>query len=195
MAGPEARRNLLVVRPWVTTGTGPRRYAHFDALPMRPQPGWTGARYGGLNPLCSGDDGRTTLRLERFRFRCQVDDREPAAYAWEWGYMPLSGDIFNSEHVARYGASYAAIAYGLARLQRQDGPADRVGGFVVRLARVLRLDGIVVLAISGNGRFADALAVRRTIERSDLDDAAAAIDQVVTELHQRCTGQIPHAAT
>ena len=113
--------------------------------------------YGDYRVLGQGDDGRKTLRLDRFRFQCQIDGRRDESYAWQWGYQPANGSIFGPRDMELYGQSIAAINRGLDRSYREDGAAEGVGRFVVRLARVLKLDAIVLLETSQTGSFRDDL--------------------------------------
>jgi len=117
-------RHALVLRPWLSTVGGGDAYAHFDALVMheaerRPTP-----TYGDYRVLRQGDDGRKTLRLDRFRFQCQIDGRRDESYAWQWGYQPANGSIFGPRDMELYGPSIAAINRGLDRSYREDGAAE-----------------------------------------------------------------------
>lgn len=61
---------------------------------------------------------------------------------------------------------------------------------MVRLARVLKLDGIVLLETSQTGSFHDALETRRKIGPSDYGDAVRGIDNLVVELHRAYARQV-----
>ena len=75
-------RDLLVIRPWLSTYSGGDSYAHFDALVMRQYNEAEPQRYGDLDVLHRGDDERKTLLLDGFRFECQIDQRHAEAYGW-----------------------------------------------------------------------------------------------------------------
>ena len=137
-------RHILVLRPWLSTVSGGDAYAHFDALVMQEAERRPVRTYGYYRVIGEGDDGRKTLRLDRFRFQCQIDGRREESYAWQWGYQPANGSIFGPRDMELYGPSIAAINRGLDRSYREDGAAEAAGRYVVRLARVLKLDGIVL---------------------------------------------------
>jgi len=179
-------RNALVLRPWLSTVSGGDAYAHFDALVMEEAERRPIRTYGDYRVLGEGDDGRKTLRLDRFRFQCQIDGRRDESYAWQWGYQPANGSIFGARDMDLYGPSIAAINRGLDRSYREDGAAEGVGRFVVRLARVLKLDAIVLLETSQSGSFRDGLDVTCSIEPSHYGEAIRSIDTLVNDLHCAC---------
>ena len=188
------RHDVLVIRPWLGTVSGGDAYAHFDALAMSHTFGQTCDTYGDLRVFLLGDDGRKTPRLDGFRFQCQTDDRKAEAYAWQWGYQPEQRSVFTFRDMQRYGPSIAAIGRALERMHREDGPPEGVGRFVVRLARVLKLQGIVLTETSVSGSFCDAMAVRRNIAPDAYGEAITAIDHLVRELHRACAGRVGKVA-
>ncbi len=157
------RRDVLVIRPWLGTVSGGDAYAHFDALAMSRTFGQTYHKYGDYQVFGLGNDGRKTLRLDGFRFQCQTDDRKAEAYAWQWGYLPEQRSVFTFRDMGRYAPSIVAIGRALGRMHREDGPPEGVGRFVVRLARVLKLQGIVLVSTSTTGSFRSEMEVRRSI--------------------------------
>ncbi len=187
-------RNVLVIRPWLSPSSGGNAYAHFDALAMRETPDWPHRRYAGYRILGCGDDGRKVLRLDRFRFQCQIDDRRDECYAWRWGYQPEQGSIFTARDVELYGPSIAAIKRGLDRLLIEDGPTEAVGRFVVRLAGILKLDGIVLLETSHDGCFRDGMNVQWDIQPAVYGEAMSGIDVLVLELHRACAARVGKVA-
>ena len=187
-------RDVLVIRPWLGTVSGGDAYAHFDALAMSHTFGEACDKYGDLRVFVLGDDGRKTLRLDGFRFQCQTDERKAEAYGWQWGYQPGERSVFSFRDIQRYGPSITAIGRALDRMHREDGPPETVGRFVVRLARVLKLQGIVLIETSMAGSFHDAMAVRRMIAPDAYGEAIGAIDDLVRELHQACAGRVGKVA-
>jgi hypothetical protein len=183
---------VLMIRPWLSLVSGGDAYAHFDGVVMRRNAGVSDGRYGNYTVLLDwADEKLRTPRLHYFRFQCQTDDRRPEAYAWQWGYQPEGGgSIFGARDMKRYGPSLAAIKRGLDRMHREDGPAEGAGRFVVRLARVLKLDGIMLLETSQTGSFHDALETGRKIGPSDYGDAVRGIDDLVVELHRACARRV-----
>ncbi len=147
-------------------------------------------RYGDYRVFGYGDDGRKVLRLDRFRFQCQTDDRRAEAYGWHWGYQPSDGSMFTARDMELYGPSIAAISRTMDRLYREDGPTKGVGRFVVRLARVLKPDGIAVLETSSNGSFRSEMEVRRRVEAGAYGEAIRIIDDLVLELHRACATRV-----
>ncbi len=180
------RHDVLVIRPWLSTVSGGDAYAHFDALAMSLTFGEACDKYGNYQVFGFGDDGRKMLRLDGFRFQCQTDDRKAEAYAWQWGYQPGQRSVFTFRDMQRYGPSIVAIGRALDRMHREDGPAEGVGRFVVRLARVLKLQGIVLIETSVTGSFLSEMAVRRRIAPDAYGEAITAIDDLVRELHRAC---------
>lgn len=179
---------VLVIRPWFGVPDWGHGYAHFDAPVMNRVPGQAHQRYADYRVVDQYDtDIRRTPRLDNFRFQCQVDDRHTEAYAWQWGYQPEHGRIFDVRDLKLYGASITAIDRALKRMQRADGPAEAVGRFVVRLARALKVVGIVLIETSLDGSFREAAEVQRFVAASDYSDAVHMIDNLVAELHQTCT--------
>ncbi len=183
-------KDMLIIRPWLSTVGGGDAYAHFDALAMREAPDGRYGRYGDYYPFGHGDDGRKVLRLDRFRFQCQTDDRRSEAYGWHWGYQPSDGSVFTTRDMDLYAPSLAAIGRAMDRLYREDGPTEGVGRFVVRLARVLKLDGIVVLETSSNGSFGSDIEVRRRVEAGAYGEAIRILDDLVLELHRACATRV-----
>ena len=188
------RRDVLVIRPWLGTVSGGDAYAHFDALAMSHTCGQACDKYGDFRVFGLGDDGRKTLRLDGFRFQCQTDDRKAEAYAWQWGYQPEQRSVFTFRDMERYGPSIAAIGRALERMHREDGPPEGVGRFVVRLARVLKLAGIVLIETSLTGSFRGDMAVRRSIAPDGYGEAIGAIDNLVRELHRTCAARVGKVA-
>jgi len=93
-----------------------------------------------------------------------------------------------------YGPSIAAINRGLDRSYREDGAAEEVGRYVVRLARVLKLDAIVLLETSQSGSFRDGLDVARSIEPADYGEAIRSIEGLVNGLHRACAQRMGRIA-
>ena len=188
------RRDVLVIRPWLGIASGGDAYAHFDALAMSRSFGQAHDRYGDFRVFAPGDDGRKTLRLDHLRFQCQTDGRKAEAYAWQWGYQPEQRGVFTFRDMERYGASIVAIGRALDRLHREDGPPEGVGRFVVRLARVLKLQGIVLIETSLTGSFRSEMAVRRRIAPDAYGEAITAIDDLVRKLHRACAQRVGRIA-
>lgn len=184
------RCEVLVIRPWLSTVSGGDAYAHFDALAMSHSFGQACDKYGDFRVFGLGGDGRKTLRLDGFRFQCQTDDRKAEAYGWQWGYQPGQRSVFTFRDMERYGPSIAAIGRALDRMHREDGPPEMVGRFVVRLARVLKLGGIVLVETSLTGGFRSEMAVRRSIAPDAYGEAITAVDNLVRELHQTCAARV-----
>lgn len=182
------RACLLVIRPWLARRSGwdSSAYAHFDALVMTHPAGSTPRRYGDLCVPIGESDDLPALRRERFRFSCQIDDKRAGAYAWRWGYTPDAGEVFTLRDLERCGRSFAMIGRAMDRAHREDGPAETVGRHVVRLARALRLDGIVLLETSTTGSFEDRLDLARRFGPGEYGDAMGSIDWLVHDLHAAC---------
>jgi len=182
---------VLMIRPWFSMISGCDAYAHFDAIVMRRKPGLPGSCYGDYSILLDWADETPRMpRLYHFRAQCQTDDRKPEAYGWQWGYQAGGGGIFGAHDLERCGPSLGAIKRGLDRMRREDGPAEGAGRFVVRLARVLKLDGIVLLETSLTGSFHDAMETRPRIAPSDYGHAVQDIDTLVLDLHRACAKRV-----
>ncbi len=182
--------DVLLVRPWLSSIGGGDAYAHFDALVMRRVCGARCGRYSDYRVSYSDGDKGPLPRHENFRFQCQTDDRHAESYAWKWGYQPSSGSIFTARDLGHCARSITIIDRALTRMEREDGPAGSVGRFVVRLARILKLDGIVVIGTSPHGSFRDATEIRSQIEPRHYADAMRLVDSLVVELHQACAERV-----
>lgn len=186
MFKPHHHRDLLVVRPWVAQFIGNESYGHFDAIVMRQRNTAPAERYGDLDILHRGDDPGKAPLLDGFRFECQVDERRPDAYAWQWGYATTQSSMFTAGDVARYGKSIAAIERGLHRVAETDGRADSVGRFVVRLARLLRVDGIIIIETRTGGSFGAGLTLRYSSLAPEFGTILRRIDDLQAELQAAC---------
>ncbi len=182
---------VLMIRPWLSLISGCDAYAHFDAIVMRRTGGLSGVCYGDYTVLLDWADEKPRVpRLHNFRFQCQTDDRRPEAYGWQWGYQPESGSIFGARDMERFGPSLKMIKRGLDRMHHEDGPPEGIGRFMVRLARVLKLDGIVLLDTSLTGSFRDAMETRPRISPDDYGHAIHDIDTLVLDLHRACARRV-----
>lgn len=94
--------------------------------------------------------------------------------------------MFTLRDLERYGRSFTTIGRVMDRAHREDGPAETVGRHVVRLARALKLDGIVLVEVSATGSFEDRLDLARRFGPGDYGDAMGSIDRLVQDLHAAC---------
>ena len=185
---------VLMLRAWLGVVSGGDAFAHIEALPMRKDPGRSYGRYGDYSIFHGGDDARNTLHLDNFRFKCQIDGNRAASYAWSWGYQPDRGTIFTAEDLRRYAPSIQAVQKGRAKFGREDGPADSIGRLIVRLARVLKLDGIAVFETSTNGSFRDAMEVCWTVVPAEYGRGITWINDLESSLHRACAQRVGKAA-
>ncbi len=182
---------VLMIRPWLGTISGGDAYAHFDAIVMQRKPDLPSVCYGDYTVLLGWADEKPRMpRLNNFRFQCQIDDRRSAAYAWQWGYQPEGGSIFGARDMEQFGPSLGAIKRGLDRMHREDGPAEGAGRFVVRLARVLKLGGIVLLETSQSSSLHYTLEAGHRIDPGDYGHAVQDIDTLVLDLHRACAKRV-----
>lgn len=186
MFKPHHHRDLLVVRPWVAHFIGNESYGHFDAIVMRQRGTAPAERYGDLDILHRGGGDGKPAHLDGFRFECQIDERRPEAYAWRWGYATSQSGLFTGADVARYSKSIAAIERGLQRFAETDGAPESVGRFVVRLARLLRIDGIIILETRRADSFGASLALRHSAVAPEFGDILRRIDNLQGELQAAC---------
>ena len=56
----------------------------------------------------------------------------------------------------------------------------------MRIARVLKLDGIALLETSHTGSFRDAMEIRHAVAPGEYGVAIRQIDALVAQLHQAC---------
>lgn len=194
MSKPVKHRDLLVIRPWLSTYRGGDGYAHFDALVMRQYNEAVPQRYGYLDGLHCGDDERKTLLLEGFRFECQIDQRRAEAYGWRWGYSPARSGMFTAEDLDRYAGSISAMRRALRRIREEDGTSESVGRHVIRLARILRVDGVVVLETSSTGSFTAGMALRHCAAAPNFGPIMLSIDELQGELQEQCAAVLRHWA-
>ena len=187
-------KQVLMLRPWLSLVSGGDAYAHFDAVAMRKDPGLSHGRYGDYSVFQSGDDARNCLHLDNFRFHCQIDDRHAESYAWSWGYQPDRRGIFSPSDLHRYGPSIEALQKGMARICREDGHADTVGRLIVRLARILKLDGIAVLETSQNGSFREGMEICWHVDPKEYGNGITWINDLVVSLHRTCAQRVGKSA-
>jgi hypothetical protein len=189
------RKPVLMLRPWLSPASHDVAYAHIEALAMYRYPESSSGNYGDYGIFHAGDDERAVLHLENFRFQCQIDDRHQEAYSFSWGYRPDCHGIFGPADFNRYGPSIKALEKGLQKLRREDGPADSLGRVIIRLARVLRLDGIAAVETSHKGGFRDELPIRWVTWQREFGHAIAWINDLELGLHKECAKRVgKHAA-
>ena len=189
-------RTMLVVRPWLGVVSGGDAFGHLDAVPMKRTLGRSLERYRDLESFFGGGaGGRKVLRLDHFRFHCQIDDRHEQSYAWKWGYQPDAGSIFGVDEMDRYAPSITALKRVLDRNAREDGQAETVGRLIVRLARALKLDEIGLLDFTAGGTSCGDTGVRQWIKSNDFGDAIGAVNRLEQELHRDCQKRTGKLAT
>ncbi|MHB0665445.1 hypothetical protein [Roseomonas mucosa] len=187
MPNPARPPRLLVLRPYLSHAGRDEAYAHVDALVMHTRDGARPRRYGELRPLMWHEDGARPILHEGFRFTCQIDDRHAEPYAPRYGYMPEHGEVFTTSDLARFGKPLAALQRGMARLVEQEGRSEDLGQILARLARVLRVDGIVLLAVREHGSFfAEDHRIRLTAEAPNYGEVIGDLGSVARELHLHC---------
>ena len=178
-------RTMLVVRPWVGVVSGGDAFGHIDAVPMKRTLGRPLEHFRDLENIFGADD-RKVLRLDHFRFHCQIDDRHEQSYAWTWGYQPDTGSIFGADELDRYGPSITAVRRALDRQAREDGPAETVGRLIVRTARAVKLDEIGLLDFTPGSTSCGDTRVREWIKAGECGDAIGAVNRLEEELHRDC---------
>ena len=191
MPKPDDYQNLLVIRPWISSYAGGGAFGHFDAVAMRRLGRGAPQFYNELETLQAGDDGRRVLFLDRFRFECQVDERQPEFYSWRWGYSPADCSMFTVRDLVRFGKSLKVIERGLERPEGAGGAPGSVGSFVARIATVLSVDGIVTLELAPNKTFGGHLAIRHRAMAPRYGDTITAIDVLAAELQAACAASAP----
>jgi len=181
-------RKLLVIRPWLSRSTIEPgiAYAHFEGIPMRAAE-WPPYLYGAFDLLDQDELGAHRLRLHGFRLSCQIDNRHPDAYAWRWGYKPDDGGLFTPYDYRLYGPSISIVARKIAQLDAQSGRPASIGAFAIRLAQILRLDGVALLQTSPDGSFSQNYLVASRFAAADPLAAVRAIDDLTRELHETCS--------
>ena len=195
MSTPARLPRLLVLRPYLGQATRDGAYAHVDALVMYTRDGTMPCRYGELRPLMWHEDGARPILHENFRFTCQVDDRQAAPYALRYGYMPENGEVFTTSDLARFGKPLAALQRAMARLVEQEGRTEDLGQIFARLARVLRVDGTVLLDVREHGSFFEENhRVRLTADAPNLGEMIRNLGVVARELHLRCAERLGRRA-
>ena len=195
MSTPARLPRLLVLRPYLGQATRDGAYAHVDALVMYTRDGTMPCRYGELRPLMWHEDAARPILHENFRFTCQVDDRQSAPYAPRYGYMPESGEVFTTSDLARFGKPLAALQRAMARLVEQEGRTEDLGQILARLARVLRVDGTVLLAVREYGSFfEESHHIRLTAEAPNLGEMIRDLGAIARELHLRCAERLGRRA-
>ena len=76
------------------------------------------------------------------------------------------------------------------RLQDQEGRTEDVALLLTRLARVLKVRGVVLLEPrTGESYFGEHHRIRISAEASNLGPMVAGIGEVAAELHRRCAAR------
>lgn len=184
---PATERHLLVVRPYLAQSGRDYAFGHAEALVMRGPAGALPTRYGALQPIGWLEDQGTPKR-ERFRFTAQIDEVSRATYAHRFGYTPENcGEVWTLRDRAWADRSLRALERGLARLKAREGHTEALAVTLHRLARVMRLDGIAVLAIrSWGASFHADHPVHVAALLPDVAPALAAIEAAERALHDAC---------
>ena len=186
---------LLVLRPYLSSASREGAYAHVDALMMYTRDGSMPQRYGELRPLMWHEDGARPILHENFRFTCQVDDRQTEPYALRYGYMPENGEVFTTSDLARFGKPLAALQRAMARLVEQEGRTEDIGQILARLARVLRVDGTLLLEVREHGSFFEENhRIRLTADAPNYGGMIRDLGTVARELHLRCAERLGRKA-
>lgn len=141
------------------------------------------------------EDGARPILDENFRFTCQVDDRQTAPYALRYGDMPENGEVFTTSDLARFGKPLAALQRAMARLVEQEGRTEDLGQILARLARVLRVDGTVLLDVREHGSFfEESHRIRLTAGAPNYGEMIGDLGAVARELHFRCAERLDRRA-
>ena len=149
----------------------------------------------GTAPGDLTDDGARPILHEGFRFTCQIDDRHAEPYALRYGYMPEHGEVFTTSDLARFGKPLTALQRGMARLVEQEGRTEDLGQILARLARVLRVNGIVLLALREDGSFYDENhRIRWTAEAPNYGEVIGDLGTIARELHLHCAKRAGRSA-
>lgn len=186
----DQQQHLLVIRPWISSYSSRDTYGHFDALVMRQRGTATPQHFCDLEVLHAGDDDRKVLLHEGFRFQCQIDARQPEPYGWRWGYSPAHASMFTAQDLGRFGKSITALDRALSRMREVGGPPQTVGHYVVRVANILRVDGIVILETSLTGSFEGHLSIKSWAMAPLYGDMIAAIDELARDLQAACAARL-----
>ena len=195
MPTPAQLPHFLVLRPYLGHASRDGAYAHVEALVMDAKDGDTPSRYGDLRPLLRWDDAPRPILHEGLRWSCQVDDCGPDAYGIHYGYTSGHADIFTAADLARYGRSIPALRRAMERFAEREGSTTDVAHLLVRLARVLKVRGIVLLEPRlGETFFAGDHRIRRLEAAPAYGPMIAGIGDVAAELHRHCAARCARAA-
>ena len=103
--------------------------------------------------------------------------------------------MFTTEDLDRYASSISAMRRALRRICEEDGTPESVGRYVIRLARILRVDGVVVLETSSNGSFTAGMTLRHRAAAPNFGPIILRIDELQGELQEQCAARLrPWAA-
>jgi hypothetical protein len=195
MSHPAHLPHFLVVRPYLGHASRAGAYAHIDALVMYLRAETPPTRYGDLRPLLRWDDIARPILHEGLRWSSQIDDRSADAYGIHYGYVSEYDSIFTASDLARYGRSIPALRRAMDRLQEREGRTEEVALLLVRLARVLKLRGMVLLEPRvGETAFGDDHRLRLLANAPAYGPMVAGIGAVVAELHRHCAARCGRAA-
>lgn len=187
MPASQAGQSHLVLRPYAGLATRDGGFAHIEGLVMRSADRIPPTRYGDLDVIGWLDCARTPHH-DRFRLTSQIDEQHSEAYAVRYGYAPENGgDVFTTKDWLWARKSLATLTGGMQRLAEREGRTEDLGTLALRLVRVLRLDGIVLLEPRGaSDTFRPHHPVLATGTPASPDPILAAIRAVIARLHDDC---------
>lgn len=143
----QPKDKLLVVFCDRPTRCSDEAYAHPEV--------WGAAiRDGSTSPYTWGDIERhdyydDKMHIGAFKLTSQIDskekDRDDWPYALRYGYETAGNSLMTERDVHRFGKSIAAIERYLSRTKDEHGEASSFGVLVLRLARALKVEAIVLM--------------------------------------------------
>lgn len=135
------------------------------------------------------DDYDRKAPIVTFRLRSQVDSRDDISpdgwpYGIKYGFRADDNDMIQHDDVTRYAKTLAAIDKGMRREHDDNGAAGSFGAYVLRLARLLRADAIVMMPARPWYSTTDTTAVYSMTDRPGR--VVAHIDDMVRKARIAC---------
>jgi hypothetical protein len=124
------------------------------------------------------------IPVRRFVLTGQLDEKQTQPYGVRYGYQPEDSDMVTARDMRECGKGIEAIERGMRKLDDVDGPVSSHGHLIARLARVLRVDSLVLMRprpwVGDNAR------VHLTFAPAKFGEAIWYVNQQCAKAHDAC---------
>jgi len=131
------------------------------------------------------------IPLENFSLSAQVDDRRAEPYALRYGYKPTDTgmeEIITARDMEEYARPLQRIEAKLREFDENVGPASTFGHLILRLARILHVDYVVIMP---SRPWSGTTEPRSRIDLGNFaSSVVASVNNVVAEAHNICASKV-----